>query len=82
MRQGARRGVHADELDDPSIFFSLGQQLELAAAEDIDLDEDDETGQAHSSCLVCSKPAEFWDLKTDTMAVLDLFYGCRLHCRT
>eukprot|EP00775_Hariotina_reticulata_P013859 gene13859-13981_t len=41
--KGARRGVHADELDDPRSFFNLSQHLETAAAEDIDLDEDDET---------------------------------------
>lgn len=47
LGQGSRRGAHAEELDDPNVFFTLGQQLEMAAAEDIDLDEDDETGQEH-----------------------------------
>jgi hypothetical protein len=50
LPQAARSGdaglLGGDELDGPDAFLSLGSQLELASRADIDLADDEETGEA------------------------------------
>lgn len=47
--QAGRRGAAVDDgLDDAEAFFNLASQLEIAADSDINLDNDDETGQKHT----------------------------------